>query len=323
MSLEWPIGLVALAAIPVAILVLRVLARRRARYAVRFTNLEVLESVLDRRTRWRTPIPPALFLLALAAIAFALARPTVTRAVPDERATIVLVIDTSGSMLAKDVRPTRLAAAQIAVRSFLGKVPDRVRVALVSFSSVPQVVAPATHDHNLVRASLDFLYPGGGTAIGDAIERAIEVARTGVGVSGDIKLERIPAAIVLLSDGAQRSGTLTPLRGAQLAREARIPIYTVALGTPEGVIVFDRGGFQRAVPVPPDPETLRQVAATSRGIAYETANPEELASIYRDLGSRLGRKKQPEEVTFAVVAGAAALLLASAGLSVLWAPKLP
>jgi Ca-activated chloride channel family protein len=323
MSFEWPLGLVALAAIPLAILVQRALARRRARYAVRFTNLEVLASVVDRRTRWRSPLPPALFLLSLVAVAVALARPHVTRAVPDERATIVLVVDSSGSMLAKDVRPTRLAAAQNAVRSFLEKVPERVRVALVSFSSVPQVVAPATHDHALVQSSLDFLYPGGGTAIGDAIERAIEVARVGVGITGDLKVEKIPAAIVLLSDGAQRSGNLTPQRGAELARDAGIPVFTVALGTPDGVIIFDRGGFQRAVPVPPDPETLKQVASISRGTAYATANPEELANIYRDLGSRLGRKKEPQEVTFAVVAGAAALLLAAASLSVLWAPKLP
>ncbi|SRR6266508_2189459 len=322
MSLDWPLGLLALLAVPVAVLALRALARRRARYAVQFTNLEVLESVIDRKARWRSQIPGVLFLVALVVVAVAIARPNLTRAVPDERATIVLVVDSSGSMLAKDVRPTRLAAAQEAVRQFLEKVPGRVRVALVSFSSVPQVVAPATHDHELVRSSLEFLYPGGGTAIGDAIARAIEVARRGVGVSENSK-EKIPAAIVLLSDGAQRSGRLSPLGAAQLARDAGIRIYTVALGTPNGVVLFDQSGIQRAVPVPPDPETLRQVAATSRGIAYATSDPEELQTIYRDLGSKLGRKKEPQEVTFAFVAGAAALLLASAGLSVFWGPKLP
>ncbi len=322
MSLDWPLGLLALLAVPVAVLALRALARRRARYAVQFTNLEVLESVIDRKARWRSQIPGVLFLVALVVVAVAIARPNLTRAVPDERATIVLVVDSSGSMLAKDVRPTRLAAAQEAVRQFLEKVPGRVRVALVSFSSVPQVVAPATHDHELVRSSLEFLYPGGGTAIGDAIARAIEVARRGVGVSENSK-EKIPAAIVLLSDGAQRSGRLSPLGAAQLARDAGIRIYTVALGTPNGVVLFDQSGIQRAVPVPPDPETLRQVAATSRGIAYATSDPEELQTIYRDLGSKLGRKKEPQEVTFALVAGAAALLLASAGLSVFWGPKLP
>lgn len=322
MSLDWPLGLLALLAVPLAVLTLQGLARRRARYAVQFTNLEVLESVIDRKARWRSQIPGVLFLVALVAVAVAIARPNVTRAVPDERATIVLVVDSSGSMLARDVRPTRLGAAQEAVRQFLEKVPGRVKVALVSFSSVPQVVAPATHDHELVRSSLEFLYPGGGTAIGDAIERAIEVARRGVGVPANSK-EKIPAAIILLSDGAQRSGRLSPLGAAQLARDAGIRVYTVALGTPNGVVLFDQSGIQRAVPVPPDPETLRQVAATSRGIAYATGDPEELQTIYRDLGSKLGRKKEPQEVTFAFVAGAAALLLASAGLSVFWGPKLP
>jgi Ca-activated chloride channel family protein len=129
--------------------------------------------------------------------------------------------------------------------------------------------------------------------------------------------------MILLSDGAQRDGTLQPLEAAQKAREAGIRIYTVALGTPDGVVKFDRGGFTRIVPVPPEPIILRDIARTTRGNAYTAENAEELSGVYRSLGSRLGRKKQPEEVTYAFAGVAALLLLASTALSALWAPKIP
>ena len=132
-----------------------------------------------------------------------------------------------------------------------------------------------------------------------------------------------PAAMVLLSDGAQRDGLLQPLDAAQKARDAGIRIYTVALGTPNGVVRFDRGGFTRIVPVPPEPIVLHDIAQATRGSAYTAENAEELSGVYRSLGSRLGRKKQPEEVTYAFVAAAAGLLLLSGLTSALWAPKIP
>src|SRR5919201_5529125 len=140
-TFQWPLALVALLVVPLALAARLALRRRRAKYAVRFTNVDVLETVLVRSSEWRRRTTLAIFLLALAAAAAAFARPQVQRSVPDERATIVLVVDTSGSMQADDVQPTRLGAAQEAVRTFLDKLPPQVRVALIAFSSVPQLVA--------------------------------------------------------------------------------------------------------------------------------------------------------------------------------------
>ena len=199
-------------------------------------------------------------LLALTCAVAALARPEVRVSVPSEQASIALVLDESGSMSADDVKPTRLAAAQEAVRRFLDRVPGKYRVGLVTFSSEPYVNSPLTHDRQLVLDGLQFgtIY-GQGTAIGDAIARSVEllqpVATDGDGTPSSTApiIPRDPdgplSAILLLSDGAQTRGTLAPLEGADRAKSYGIPIYTVALGTPTGVI--NRGGFARPYrPIP-------------------------------------------------------------------------
>ena len=179
MSFQWPLVLPLLLLVPIAVGVYVVLERRRAQYAVRYTNLDVLASVVDERRAWRRWVPPVLFFMALAAALLALARPQVTVAAQREGANVILTIDSSGSMFAKDVPPTRLGAAQEAVRRFLEKLPDRYRVGVVTFSSEAQVVAPLTRDRQVVRDAVDYLYPGRGTAIGDALARSVELARGG------------------------------------------------------------------------------------------------------------------------------------------------
>ena len=312
--------LVPLAALAAAAVLLR---RRRDRYAVRFAALPMLDRVVPERPAWRRHLTGGLALGALGLLATAAARPEMDVRVPRERATVVVAIDTSVSMQADDVEPTRLGAAQDAVQQFLDKLPSQVRVGLIAFSSVPQLVAPPTHDRELVRSSLSYLFPASGTAIGDAIGRALEVVNDAIGKGEGDRDHDAPAAIVLLSDGAQRDGVLQPLDAAQKARDAGLRIYTVALGTPNGVVKFNRGGFTRIVPVPPEPIVLRDIASTTHGTAYTAENAEELSGVYRSLGSRLGRKKQPEEVTYAFVAAAAGLLLLSGLASALWAPKIP
>jgi Ca-activated chloride channel family protein len=299
---------------------------------VSFTNLDVLASVVETTSPWRRWLPPALFLLALAALAVALARPEVSVSAPREGATIVLTIDTSGSMMAEDVKPTRMVAAQDAVRAFVAKVPKRFRLALVAFAGEAQVVAPPSEDRELVLSSLDYLFPGRGTAVGDAIARSVAAAR---GALDELSPEgstagklpepgtHSPAAIVLLSDGHQTTGILDPLEAARHAREARIPIYTIALGTPNGTITFNYGGFERTIPVPPDPETLRAVARITEGEFYNVVDARRLKSIYENLGSRIGRVERKEQVTYAFAAGAAGLLLAAGLLSGLWFARLP
>jgi Ca-activated chloride channel family protein len=321
-TFTWPLALLALLSLPLVLGVHLLLRRRAARYAVRFTNIDVLAQVAVQTSRWRLWVAPVLFLLALATASVAVARPNVKHQVPDERATIVLVLDTSGSMRAEDVKPTRLDAAVAAAQVFLDKLPKQIRVALISFSSVPQLVTPPTHDRELVRTSLGFLLTGGGTAIGDSIARALQVAKQAIGPAAAAE-KKPPAAIILLSDGAQRRGLIQPLDGAELAKKARIAIHTVALGTPDGVVQFGGGGFQRTIPVPPDPDTLRAVAETTGGSFFAVRDAEELSGVYKSLGSKLGRKTEREEATYLFLGAAAALLLGAGAFSTFWSQKLP
>ena len=333
MSFQWPQLLPLLAIVPLAAAAYVVLERRRARYAVRYTNIEVLAAVADERRAWRRWAPPVLFLLALAVALLALARPEVAVTAQREGASVILTIDSSGSMLAEDVRPTRLGAAQEAVRRFLEKLPERYRVGVVTFSSEAYVAAPLTQDRELVEEAIDFLYPGRGTAIGDALGRSVELARSAAAQpeGADAPPATLPAdepdepstAILLLSDGAQTAGVLQPLQGAQRAKAASIPVYTVALGTDEGTVTFDRFGISRTIPVPPDPVTLEQIADETDGEFYAAATGARLNEVYERLGSQIGRYETEREVTNVLGAAAAALLLGAGLLAGLWFPRLP
>ena len=277
MSFATPLLLLGLLLLPAIVLAYRRLQRRPTKYAVRYTNLDVLAGVVESTWSWRRHAGIALFLLALAALLVGFARPSVNRLADREEATIVLVIDVSGSMQAEDVDPTRLEAAQKVVREFLKGLPERFQVGVVSFSETAEVAAPATEDRQLAIDAIDYLYPQRGTAIGDGIARGVEVARdaeagldgTEVGTQAETETEQRPAAILLLSDGSQTEGVLLPLEGAARAKSFKIPVYTVALGTPEGVVEFNRFGGTRIIPVPPDPATLRQIAVTTGGRFYE------------------------------------------------------
>ncbi len=342
MSFDRPLLLLALLAVPLGVALYVLSQRRRARYAVTFTNLEVLAAVAGGRS-WRRLVPPALLLVALAALCVGLARPHVERLVPRERATIVLVVDVSRSMQAKDVAPTRLAAAQEALRTFLDRVPDRLRIALVAFAGDPQVAAPPTLDHELVRASLEqiHLYPGySGTAIGDALALAVELAEQAAGggsgqgngtgqtiayrpVAAAPAAEDAIASILFLSDGAQTRGFLEPHEGAELAKEAGVPVYTISLGTPSGTVTGNFGGFQETIPVPPDPVTMAEIAETTGGEFFAARDAKALEAAYAKLGSSLGREPGRAEITAWLLAAAAAALAAALLLSALWSPRLP
>ena len=317
-----------------------VLVRRRpVRHAARFSNLEVLAAVATGQRSWRRHLPAALLGLALTSLAVATARPNVTRLVPLERATVILVIDTSRSMESTDVRPSRLAAAKAAASSFLDRVPERLRVGLIVFSGDVTVSAFPTIDHALVGQSIGAIEPyagfGGGTAIGDALARAVNLAQEAL---RDRELASVDAvaplshgqdavSILFLSDGRQNRGILRPAEGARIAREAGIPVYIVALGTrgtPSGAGSFSPQGSAvgrryRA----PDPATLRMIARRTGGAFFEARSRGELSSAYESLGSRLGRAPREDEVTFAFVGAAAILLLAAGFLSPLSRTQLP
>ena len=340
MSFDRPLLLLTLLVIPLAAVLYVLAERRRIKYAIRFTNLDVLAGVVAGRS-WRPYLPPALFLLALAALCVGMARPQHTTLVARDRATVILVIDVSRSMESKDVKPNRIGAATAAVRTFLGRVPDRLQVGLIAFAGDPVVATPPTTDHDLVRKSLDTIqwFPSfGGTAIGDALAEAVKLGQQAVGgQNGNLASFRSAAdsqskglvSILFLSDGAQTRGELEPLQGADRARAAGFPVYTVALGTPNGTLnfggnPFPGGGFGgRRVPVPPDPATLRAIADRTGGQFFAAQSAKSLQSAYSKLGSRLGRKPGTSEITYGFLAAAAVLLLAAGLLSALWSPRLP
>jgi Ca-activated chloride channel homolog len=352
MSFGQPLLLLTLLVIPLVVLAYLLAQRRRARYAVTFTNMDVLASVAARSRPWRRYVAATVFLLALAALCVAVARPQVTKLVPSQQATVILVVDVSGSMQATDVKPSRLGAAQHAVKLFLDHAPKNLRVALIAFAGEVAVATPPTDDHDLVRQaddSLSQLLDFRGTAIGDALAAAVRLGQQSVGptkapssgttIAFHPHGPQSPVSILLLSDGHQTRGTLEPLQGAARAKAAGIPVYTVALGTPNGVLRFDNnsfgggpfggpgpggfGGFSGSIPVPPDPQTLHAIAAMTGGKFVEARNAKTLNDSYSNLGSRLGRKPGKSEVTNEFVLVAALLLLGAGAFSALWSPRLP
>jgi Ca-activated chloride channel family protein len=345
-SFAQPLFLLTLLVIPLAIGLYLLAERRRMRYAIRFTNLDVLAGVMGGRS-WRRYVPAGLFLVALTALCIAVARPEHQTLVPKDRATVILVIDVSRSMQARDVKPSRIGAATAAVRGFLNRVPNRLQVGLIAFAGDPAVAAPPTTNHDLVRHALDTIqwFPSfGGTAIGDALAAAVKLGQQAVnGVNGNLAaVTSAPAAqarglvsILFLSDGAQTRGTLQPLEGADRARTAGIPVYTVALGTPNGTLNFNYGpptpggstspfgGPARQVPVPPDPTTLHAIANRTGGEFFAARDAKTLHAAYAKLGSRLGRTPGQSEITYVFLALAAGLLVGAGVLSALWSPRLP
>jgi len=354
MSFGHPLLLLTLLAVPLALALFTLAERRRARYAVRYTNLDVLALVAAAGRPWRRYLATGLFLAALAALCVAVARPRVVSTVTSDKATIILVLDVSGSMQAIDVKPTRLSAAQKALHTFLDKVPARVRVGLVLFAGEAQVATPPTRDHALVGVAVDAAgeFRGfGGTAIGDAIAAAV---RLGIQATGDQKSGSLASytaaaapqvastlvSILFLSDGRQTQGELQPLAGAARARAAGFPVYTVALGTTGATTLRGYsggfgggggggGGFGGGPFGPgrrglsPDPVTLKAIAQQTGGRFFRARSAGAVDAAYAKLGSSLGRAPGRVEVTDVLLAVGAALLVLAGGLSALWSPRLP
>jgi Ca-activated chloride channel family protein len=278
-------------------------------------------------------VPLALLVLALAFATGALAQPRHDFSVPDQNATVVLVVDVSGSMRANDVEPSRLLAAVDAMRTFLDRLPKQFKVGLVAFSSEPEPLANPTTNREQLKEALGYLQPEAGTAIGDGLEVAIKMIDGSLKRAGYVRKpgQRLPAAIVLLSDGAQNRGVLQPLQAASNAKKAGIRVYTVALGTDHGVLPagafgtfgFQGGGGARGFPVKPDPAILAAISKDTGGRTFRAKSASSVDSIYRALGASIAHRTVTREVTSWFVGAAALLCLLSLGAARLTAGRLP
>jgi Ca-activated chloride channel family protein len=315
-SFASPTWLLALALVPLALLAYVASRRNAKRYAVRFTAVAALKVAAGAVPAWRRHLPAALALAALAALVLALAKPQATVAVPIERASIMLVTDHSRSMLATDVRPDRLAAAQRAARTFLDQLPKPVRVGAVAFSDSPDAVQAPSNDHDGARRIVDGQVADGATATGDALQVAIDALQR-----DQQNGKRPPSAIVLLSDGKTTVGP-DPVSIARTAGRLHIRIYTVALGSRDATVP-NPNPFGIPLSVAPDPETLRRISEVSGGRAFTAEDDDQLSSIYKTLGSQLGTRKQQKEITASFAIGGLVLLLGAAAASVRWAGRLP
>ncbi len=324
MSFTWPLVLIALAAIPVLVAIYIDRDRRRVAAQAEFGNPDLLPNVVDREPGRLRYLPPLIMLVALAFLIVGVARPHATVSVPREEATIVLAMDVSRSMKATDVEPTRLDAARTAAKTFLDEVPEKFRVGVVSFATRASVGVAPTEDRELVVTALDTLAPGEGTAIGDAVALSLRVGQPQEGEEEQEAADAPPRAIVVISDGARDGGQVEPAEAAQQAKRLGVPVHTVLVGTPEGTVEEQlTGGFRRIIRVPPNPETLEQVAAASGGTFFEAPDADGLSQVYEELGSRLGSREEDREMTDVFAAIAVALLLIAATISVFLFRRVP
>jgi Ca-activated chloride channel homolog len=286
--------------------------RRRGGVAPTFAAATMLASVAPRRPGWRRHIPIAGVVAALAVLVVAAARPTISVSEPVGGLSILLVTDVSGSMQSTDIAPNRITAAQRAADAFVLGAPKSVAIGVMEFNQEPTVLALPSTDRLETYAALGQLKISGGTATGNAVEEGIAVlSRNRLATAG----KEAPAAMILLSDGKSQTG-VDPVTAAQQAKRAGIPVYTVALGTPEGTIdVRRKNGTTAVVPVPVDPSTLDSIAQASGGQAFDATDAGGLSVIYQNLGKRLAHHDVPRQLTPDFVGAGLALLLAGGMLS--------
>jgi Ca-activated chloride channel family protein len=319
-SFESPLWLLLLIGVPLVIAAYVYLERRRVRDSAKFGNPALLPNLVPRSPGRLRHLPLVVLLAGLVAMVFGVARPHATVTVPREQATVMLAIDTSRSMQATDVKPSRLAAAVKDADAFVKKIPKKYRIGIVVFASGARLGLPPTADRTLVHDALESLRFGEGTAIGDAVELAVRTARRERTSDGKIP----PTAVLMISDGARDGGRTAPLAAARHAKALHIPVYTVIVGTPNGVVHAKlTGGYTVNIKVPPSPTTLRQIAQVSGGKSFTAASESDLSQVYGHLGSLLGHKSEDREITDVFAGSAALLLLVGGGMSMFFFRRLP
>jgi Ca-activated chloride channel homolog len=314
-SFERPWWLLALLVVPLALFVWRTLERRRRAESERFASAALLPALVQRVPGRLRLVPAVLLVLGLCALLVGMAKPHATLTVPRHDATVVLAIDVSRSMGAKDVPPSRLFAAVSEANQFLNEIPTRYNVALVAFGSSAFLSVPPTTDRNLVRQELAQLRTGEGTAIGDAIVLSAGLGRKQKAQEGIVP----PTTVLVISDGARDGGRVAPLTAAREAKALGVPVSTALVGTPTGVVTAKlTGGYTAQIRVPASPDTLQQIARTSGGTFYRARTPQALAGVYRKLATRLGHTTEDRQITDLFAGGAAVLVLVGSSLSFLW-----
>jgi Ca-activated chloride channel family protein len=323
MSFQHPVLLIALLIVPAAVAGWIWLERRRGERAAAWSSPALLPNMLTSKPGRRRFVPLALFLVGLTLLLAGFARPEATLTVPREGATVVLALDASGSMAAKDVKPSRLAAADAAVTQFVKDLPSKYRVSLVTFSSRPTVKVPPTYDHKLILQALPTKTELEGSAVADGAATAVLVASKAVGKSKP-GAPHPPAAVLLVSDGAQNSGRLKPADAIAQARKLDVPVSTISLGTADGIVYQKLPGSkyieQHAVPA--QPAQLRALAQGTNGRFFRATSATALKQVYKDLGSRLAHQHKKREITQWWALGAMGFILGGALLSGVWFRRL-
>ncbi|MCO5311971.1 MAG: VWA domain-containing protein [Microthrixaceae bacterium] len=295
---------------------------RRRRSAVRFSNVNLIDKIAPKSPGWKRHLVAALHLCALAVLVTAYARPQNEQRVPRERTTIILAIDTSLSMYATDVDPSRIESAKSAAVDFVESVPANLQLGVVSFNGSTSLLVPPTTNRRQAVTAIDGLELGEGTAIGDAVNTSLKAIAS---VPADSDGERPPAVIVLLSDGMTTVGTPTE-DAIQPALDAGVPVYTIAFGTADGYVEVDDGtgtGNTEIVPVPVDTDALGNLAEQTHGQFFEAASTKDLTKVYEELGSSIGYDIERVEITAKVLGWGLGLLALSSVLSLWWYQRLP
>jgi Ca-activated chloride channel family protein len=305
----WPALLLGLLILPLLVALYVWFLRRRTRAPIRFPRVDTLATAVGpRRSRWRH-VPAAAFLLGIAVLLLATARPVVPLTLPTDQSAIMLSIDVSGSMLSRDVEPSRLEAAKNAAKAFVAALPRRIRVGLVTFAGYAVLHMLPTTDHERLQAAIDAIGVRHRTAIGDGLMEAVAALPGRVRPLPDGTLPALPPGprppgfVVLLSDGQNNAG-MDPLVAADLARREEVTVYTVGIGVPVTENRFVIGG-------PLDEDALRAVAHRTGGEYYHPTSGAALAAVYKKLARSVSWVSQPVEATAIASACAALILVAS------------
>ncbi|MGI5329642.1 VWA domain-containing protein [Actinomadura nitritigenes] len=304
-----------LALAPILVGLYIVLQMRRRNYAVRFTNLALLSQVAPKRPGWRRHVAAALFLTMIVLMMIGFARPASSVKIPRDRATIMVAVDVSLSMMAQDVAPNRMEAAKTAAKKFIRELPSRFNVGVVSFAGNANLIAAPSADRDTAIASLDQLSLAKRTAIGEAVFTSLQAIRT---FDSQAAHDPPPAHIVLLSDGDNTTGRSVQ-EAVDASRIAHVPVSTIAFGTPYGTV--DIEGETTSVSV--NKEALKTLATSTQGKAYEAADAGQLREVYANIGSSLGFKTEHRDVAARYTGIALLFALAAGGASLAWFSRMP